>query len=205
MAKFLMISNKPVDDSMAYILAKNGILNLASAFLNMNGEVEIRIFNLFAMNVNVVTSPNKDSLALLFPDKLKDLHGHIFKITFFHELTEKIINIDDIFKTKLIHFLLAVQKAQRAQSQFYLMNTYFSYKTKFKNGNMTLSLNKVKSRIGVPQLQTYDVAGYCALIPHNKRESRFTFALFKPFAVSVQLCLFLSLFAMMIVWRMYKV
>ena len=176
-----MVSNEPVDDSMAYILAENGILNVASAFLNMNGEVEIRIFNSFTMSVNVITSPTK--LSLIFPDKL-ELHDHKNLITFMENHTEKI--------------------NENAKSLFITMNDLFT-NSKYTRKNKTLSLNKFKLESGVPHLQTYDLAGICALIPNKPRKSKFNFALSKPINNPVRLCYWLLLIASILVWRMYKV
>ena len=73
------------------------------------------------------------------------------------------------------------------------------------SGNMTLSLNNIKARSNALQLHTYDQSGNCALIPHRSEGSTMKIPFMKPFSIGSKVLYLITIGAVLMVWRMFKV
>lgn len=151
MAKFLIVSNQPVTDSMAVTLANIGVLNVAVIYLNSKSEVTLRNFDKFKMKTFISRLSISRNLSVkLFPDKLK--------------------NFDDYTDIRL-----------------------------------AIPEQKVPPMVNTPQLNTYDMSGYCTYIPIKPKRGFFRGLLFKVSDGSTKVVFLSSIGATMLVLRLYKV
>lgn len=196
MAKYLIVSNRPVTDSMAMKLIQNGILNVATVYLNQKSLVEARIFNNFKMKTTILKiQSNQDLSVILFPDKLKDLNGYK------HYLIQR----PDI----------TFVKGQNLNTMEYLLNTSASLQNATVEKvitddlliyrNMTLSMNKVAMNMNFKQVLNYEISAFCTIIPIVTENRLFYGTFFKPFDKYSKICYISLLLMMFFVWRGFKV
>lgn len=206
MAKYLIVSNRIVDHTMAVTLVRRGILNVASVFLDSKGLINVQVMNSFKKTAILIKSPRIQNISSrLFPDKLKNLHGYKHRLIMLDKSIVKSKPGQTRIKSRLFNLMNVSGSIQNTSFTALRIKDSKTYDKIFSNRSVTLSMNTVPARTDVQQLMSYDMSGLCVVLPISPKKSFFRGTLFKPFSSSTKIGFICSTIAGTLTWRLFKV
>lgn len=187
-------------------------MNAAVIYENEDGDgIKIRMINILTgdtLNYDVTTDVD-----VLFSDRLVNMKGFKYKILAFQQrprLTfdgNEWIGFDKLFMdvaTKLQNASYSIQTMpMNAEDSSNLMLNFLSH------GVVDLCLNTVhfggtvEMNVLFKSVNTFDLVGYCALIPAPSRVSFLKYVL-APFDASIWTILFVTVAIFAVIWRIFK-
>jgi Ligand-gated ion channel len=187
-------------------------LNVAVVYQDENSaeesSVKIMAFDLIRKQLfTLIPTTNVDEV---FPDKLQNMDRYNYKIVG-SDQKPRLFRKNGKFYGFDVFFMEIVTKQQNASfsiENLDLKNQIGKEKL-FKNllsGNVDLSLNTINT-LGtdkiLEKINTYDINGYCALIPIPPRES-FLKYLLVPYDTASWILMVISLIGLAIVWKVFR-
>ena len=153
---------------------------------------------------------NITNIDVVFPDKLKNLHGYKYQIVYIGLWNQR-LNFGnqeikgDTLKGPDILFIKTVAEKQNASLSFkYIETTEKAFSAlDSSDTDIIINTNVVMSSLGVRKtsINTYDTDGFCAMVPMP--ESRFFFDfIIKPFDLWTWLFIVLTITCCTIVWKL---
>ena len=178
-----------------------GFLNVAICHESINGLIQYEIVYSLATEVAFyVDIPNGQ---MIFPDKLKNMRGFIYKIAFYSQ-PPRILMQNDVI-TPMIFFLEALGKVQNSRFQLLFLNHYSKLEHYWVNRLMHLTLNTATIfDTPEPKLLTYETIGYCALIPIPPKTSLSQLIFIEPFDGLTWMFLALSIVSSVAVFWVFR-
>ncbi|CAG9799848.1 unnamed protein product [Chironomus riparius] len=141
-----------------------GFIDLTIAHETTQGQARFEFFISYMINTMALyLDPEKSSD--VFFDKLKNLNGYTYNVPIFEQ--PPLIEFKPRFKNSPnVYFLEALQKIQNSKYKLHIVHNKDQMVDYFEYRKMDLALNIIDFyATDEPQLFTYDVIGYCALIP----------------------------------------
>jgi hypothetical protein len=146
----------------------------------------------------------------IFSDKLRNVNRYTFKI-FATNQNPRLIHSNGTFRGVDVFFMETVAKKLNARISFsfydlqdYKLSKFFANSLLDGSADMNLNTMNSFSTIKVMDLfNTFDVGGYCALIPLPPRNSFFKYLL-KPFDGATWIMMAVSVVALAILWSIFK-
>jgi hypothetical protein len=218
-SKFIVLPSEPLKKKDLQELCRffesikklNAVI-LFSEIRNKNFITKMSSFNYLIKHAKVF--PPSTNIDVVFPDKLRNLQPYKFK-AIGAEQKPRMFRINDKVHGFDIFFLNIFLRQQNAISEIEYgdLTSYQFQETMIKNlvsGVIDLNLNTIYSGGSLPNMQkyfksinTYDVNGYCALIPIPPRNSFLTY-IFVPYDTASWILMVISLVALAIVWKLFK-
>lgn len=179
-------------------------------------EIHAIIPNLFSKDEFLTFKSNfkppKNLSKLLFPDKLKNLHGSTLKITFADSM-ETLINHDRTTLDKLMNFLAIIKQKMNATLDFIEIAQLW-----YERGPLWEAvredLSKIYHKIDMHMwtqpnnligvINYYEKEKICLLVPYPPKISIIDQILFRPLEREVWMYLGISIGVTAIVWRLHR-
>ena len=183
------------------------ILNFI-VILTTGNNFEVISYNPFLRTASKVDKSLTEMNAV-FPDKLLDLNGYVYKILLYPDIPR--INVRGNFINAQDFELMRVIAAKQ-NAQFNLIVEWHPTEESFNHylseGTADICLNTdvfnhaTRSRF-MMRFNTFDTDGYCVIVPHPKRKTAFGF-LFEPFDLWTWILLVGSMVCCAVVWNYLK-
>ena len=139
-----------------------------------------------------------------FPDKLQDIHGYKYKITFYELGLPRLKVMDRKAYGPDVDFIETVAKKQNGGVSIQLTNNKMESLNDIERGSADISLNTHVSYANSQALnliETFDTDGFCALVPLPGIKTYFDFII-KPFDLWTWIFIFLSMICCAITWKL---
>ncbi|CAG9811085.1 unnamed protein product [Chironomus riparius] len=184
------------------MLVMYGFLDSAIIHETKNGAVKFEIFATMKRNIRTLTNPEQSDL--VFPDKLRDMNGHMYTILAYNQVPRVIINNNKVSST-IVPFMHAVTKLQNSRHQLYIIKDLREFRKLWMDRSFDFSLSYgVFMDSSEPKLQTYEENGYCALVPLPPKTTFFQSIIIEPFDGLTWLFFFLTIACSVAVWWMFR-
>lgn len=195
--------------NLAHFFGFLGVLDYIVLF--RNAEWKMFSFNPFSKsgNINAIQDLPSD-IDFLFPDKLKDMHRFAYKLVLMDQaprllfIKHGVIGIDNVI------FSIIMKKQNARAVIAYKIHNYdphasevISYLLLNRKVDLTLTTGYHSSVTHRLQINTYDLNGYCALIPIPVRLSFLDFLL-TPYDAFSWIFLFVSTAICAFVWKLFN-
>lgn len=219
--KFIIIPTVPVGETELLRLSK-----FINAFKRLNNVVifEQKFENILTTHMVSFNYLSKKSKVLtptcnvdeVFSDKLVNLHQYKYKVSATVQKSRLNLMNGKLYGNDLL-FLDILMRKQNATKQMMVIGwkdikKWKIFLAKVLNGDIDIVLNTMMSsdffpniRIFFKTFNTYDVAGYCALIPIPQRSpSQRLFFIFYSFDGIFWILMLISLAGLAIIWKIFK-
>lgn len=137
-----------------------------------------------------------------FPDKLKNLHGHSYRVTTYNEFP-RVYTVNNKFHGTALDFLNTVVRHQNATYknshvwEEIFLESFIHNKNDFSLNSVAVLDPKAFSKMEF--VNTFETDGFCVMLPHAERKSFFSFVL-KPFDLWTWIFLMASVIGLVIAW-----
>lgn len=171
------------------------------------------LINVLSNNYTKLNSTTNSDL--VFPDKLQNLNGYKLQVVGTNQSPRLIYTNKKKFRGTDVFLLEVMAKKQNATFSIEYVDyqkkeQVQNFNQKISTGSIDLNLNTMNSGgTNLVQLEhfknfnTYDVGGYCALIPNPPRKSFLKF-LFTPYDWISWMLMFICLIVLAVAWRIFK-
>lgn len=177
-------------------------LNVAIVLQNSFGDVIFETFPSLLLTVKQIRNPSDSQV--IFPDKLRNMVGTPYLIPVYPQPPRVFITGIRV-NSKLRFFLEAIREHQNSNYKFVLLQNSAYLHDYWVSGKMHLTLNTATIfNAAEPKLLTYEETGYCALIPHPKRQSYLRLVFIEPFDVQTWMLILTSMTSAVIIWWMFR-
>ncbi|CAG9805187.1 unnamed protein product [Chironomus riparius] len=179
-----------------------GFLNVIS--VHETAAHDIRFETYLNLNLEPSQELNDFDTNLIIPDKLIQMTAVRYQIVVYHQIP-RLVFINGLPKTPLMHFITAVLKIQNAAVDYIILKDYKLIYDYWKERKMDLTLNTViKTNSPLPKLLTYEVNHYCALVPLPPKISVVQLIFIDPFDGLTWMFFVLTLACSVAVWLIFR-
>lgn len=208
-AKFIIVSSRAPSQQQIKSLYKffQGIRRLNVIVFYAKFPSNAYTFNVLEGSIYSVSNFNNADIS--FPDKLRNLNRYNFKLSGTNQKPRLIYKNGNFYGFDVFFMEIVAQKQNATLSfDYYNLKSPESRRKFFYDmmmGKTDMNLNTMNSRESKPfnLFNTFDVGGYCALIPIPPRNSLFNY-IFKPYDTVSWIFMIVCLITLVIVWRIFK-
>jgi hypothetical protein len=177
-------------------------------------EVSIKMFTFNVLKRDVHSLASSTNVDVVFPDKLSNLNQYRYNVVASIQPPRLYFKNGKFYGFDVL-FMEIVAKKQNASLYIGYVNysdpnIYKQYVTLMGTGKIDVSLSTISSAGTNTEMMkyyknfnTYDVNGYCALVPIPPRDS-FLKYLFVPYDTASWILMLVSLIALAIVWKVFQ-
>ncbi|KAL7014262.1 hypothetical protein ACKWTF_015834 [Chironomus riparius] len=179
-----------------------GFLNVVVVVMTKPNIIQFETIKSMKLNEIFITQA-PDSNAL-FADKLKNMKGFQYKIIAYAQPGRVIINYQTI-KSYMLSFLDIIKTAQNSTYHIIILHDYSLIDQYWLKRVMDLTINTaVVLDRREPKLLTYEIEGYCALVPILPKTTLFQIIFIRPFDELTWMFLALSIVSSVAVFYLFR-
>ena len=202
-AKFILVAVNVKQKDLSGIFQSFRHRRIFNCVVLTQGRMTKLSYNPFTMRFYRIDSSFK-TLDENFPDKLQDIHGYKYKLTFKDLQLLRLTIINGKAYGPDVKFIGTVAKKQNGGAIFNVAKYYVESVNAINNGSADISLNTHVSYANSQALnliETFDTDGFCALVPLPGIKTYFDFII-KPFDLWTWIFIFLSMICCAITWKL---
>lgn len=156
-----------------------GSLDVACIHMTSNGSIMVENFISHSRRKVVNRSPLE--ISIIFPNKLKNMEGHPYKIAVYSQIPRVIIMKEQLISS-LTYFMSILTKLQNATIEYSFVKRFKDIKYRWDNRLMDLTFNTGFMMLSDEiEFMTYEENYYCAIVPLPPKIPLFHVIFIKPY------------------------
>lgn len=205
MAKFIVIVPRKTSKNLIRNFIREfmdfGFFDVACVHITESDYIQV--YNIRSLSRSLFINHSPLNPNIIFPDKLKNMEGHPYKIALYSQIPRVMIMRGKLI-TPLMHFMSMLENLQNATVE-YLFGTYKDIYYRWNVRTMDLTFNTgIIMMTDETEFMTYEENSYCAIVPLPPKIRLFDLIFIKPYDSFTWLFFIITIIASFVVLLIFR-